>query len=151
MTVLRLQMRKFDKDTYKVSGGLHGVGVSCVNALSSDLHVTVQRDGKIFEQEYKRGVPQYHVREIGNSDKTGTTIHFLPDNTIFITTVYNKEILEAAPQGAFLPESAASGFLLYDRREKNDDGRNFTLKLFTAKAVLRNSWRCLNKMPAGTH
>src|ERR1700709_1493938 len=74
---------KFDKNTYKVSGGLHGVGVSCVNALSSDLHVTVYREGKIFEQGYKIGVPQYPVREIGVSDTTGTTTHFWPDHTIF--------------------------------------------------------------------
>src|ERR1051325_2389833 len=83
---------KFDKNTYKVSGGLHGVGVSCVNALSSHLHVTVQREGKIFEQEYNIGIPQYEVREIGVSDKTGTTIQFWPDASIFITTVYNKDI-----------------------------------------------------------
>src|SRR5882762_4316764 len=67
---------KFDKNTYKVSGGLHGVGVSCVNALSSDVHVTVYREGKIFEQAYKIGVPQYQVREIGVSEKTGTTVRF---------------------------------------------------------------------------
>jgi DNA gyrase subunit B len=84
---------KFDKNTYKVSGGLHGVGVSCVNALSDPLHVTVHREGKIFEQEYREGVPQYAVREIGTTDRTGTIVHFKPDGTIFKDTVYHRDIL----------------------------------------------------------
>ncbi len=79
---------KFDKDTYKVSGGLHGVGVSCVNALSTDMHVEVHREGKIFEQAYKIGVPQYDVRIIGESTDTGTISHFKPDASIFTDTVY---------------------------------------------------------------
>src|SRR5690606_24648811 len=93
MTVLHAG-GKFDKGSYKVSGGLHGVGVSCVNALSSKMHVTVHREGKIFEQEYHIGVPQYPVREAGVIDTTGTRFHFWPDASIFITTIYNKEILE---------------------------------------------------------
>ena len=92
MTVLHAG-GKFDKDSYKVSGGLHGVGVSCVNALSKDMHTTVFREGKIFEQEYKKGIPQYPVREIGTTDKRGTLQHFMPDDSIFIVSDYNREIL----------------------------------------------------------
>ncbi len=84
---------KFDKNTYKVSGGLHGVGVSCVNALSDPLHVTVFREGQVFEQEYRAGIPQYDVRTIGTTERTGTVVHFKPDQTIFKDTVYNRDIL----------------------------------------------------------
>ncbi len=94
MTVLHAG-GKFDKDSYKVSGGLHGVGVSCVNALSKHMHTTVFREGKIFEQEYKMGIPQYAVREIGTSEQRGTMQHFWPDDTIFKDTIYNREILAA--------------------------------------------------------
>ena len=92
MTVLHAG-GKFDKNTYKVSGGLHGVGVSCVNALSDVLLATVYRDGKVFEQEYHRGVPQYPVRVKGESDRRGTTIHFKPDREIFQVTEYNFETI----------------------------------------------------------
>src|SRR5689334_18124452 len=88
MTVLHAG-GKFDKGSYKVSGGLHGVGVSCVNALSSRCHVVVNREGKTFEQEYHIGIPQYPVREIGKSELTGTEVHFWPDASIFLTTEYN--------------------------------------------------------------
>ena len=94
MTVLHAG-GKFDKGSYKVSGGLHGVGVSCVNALSNHLRVEVHREGKVFEQEYSIGVPQYDVREIGSSDKTGTIVTFKPDDTIFLDTIYHYDILAA--------------------------------------------------------
>ena len=79
---------KFDKGSYKVSGGLHGVGVSCVNALSTDLKVTVRRNGHKYEQEYKIGFPQYPVKEVGDTDEHGTEVQFLPDASIFTETVY---------------------------------------------------------------
>ena len=94
MTVLHAG-GKFDKGSYKVSGGLHGVGVSCVNALSTDLRVEVHRGGKVFEQEYKIGIPQYDVREIGTTDKTGTFVTFKPDASIFAETIYHFDILSA--------------------------------------------------------
>lgn len=84
---------KFDKGSYKVSGGLHGVGVSCVNALSVALKVEVRRDGKLYTQEYSCGKPLYSVKETGVSDTTGTTVTFLPDNSIFVESEYKYEIL----------------------------------------------------------
>jgi len=94
MTVLHAG-GKFDKDSYKVSGGLHGVGVSCVNALSTNLKAVVYRNGKIFQQEYSRGIPQYDVKEIGQTDKTGTEVTFVPDGEIFIETIYSYDVLSA--------------------------------------------------------
>lgn len=92
MTVLHAG-GKFDKDSYKVSGGLHGVGVSCVNALSSHLKVNVFRDGKVWEQEYSCGDPLYAVKIVGESDKRGTTVEFKPDDTIFTVTEYKYETI----------------------------------------------------------
>ena len=127
MTVLHAG-GKFDKGSYKVSGGLHGVGVSCVNALSTKLLVTVNREGKKFEQEYGIGIPKYPVREIGNSDTTGTTVQFWPDGTIFTTTEYNKEILEGRLRElAFLNRKLT--ITLNDLREIEDDGKTYT-KIF---------------------
>jgi len=121
MTVLHAG-GKFDKNTYKVSGGLHGVGVSCVNALSTLLHVTVQRDGKIFEQEYSCGIPKYPVREIGASEKTGTKVLFTPDTSIFTASEYNFDILAGRLRElSFLNRGIR--IHLIDEREPEDDGR----------------------------
>lgn len=124
MTVLHAG-GKFDKNTYKVSGGLHGVGVSCVNALSTKLMVTVQREGKIFEQEYHIGAPQYPVREVGVSEKTGTKVHFWPDLTIFQESVYKRDILESRLRElAFLNRKI--NITLYDLREQDENGNHYT-------------------------
>ncbi len=126
---------KFDKNTYKVSGGLHGVGVSCVNALSADLHVTVYREGKIFEQEYKIGVPQYPVREIGLSEKTGTTVRFWPDNSIFITTTYIKDILEGRLRElSFLNRGVR--IIMNDLREKEEDGSTYAKTFYSEGGIV---------------
>ena len=126
---------KFDKNTYKVSGGLHGVGVSCVNALSSDLQVRVRREGKVFEQEYKIGVPQYPVREIGVSDETGKTVHFWPAARIFITTTYNKDILEGRLRElSFLNRGVR--ITLKDLREKEEDGSVYTKGFYSEGGIV---------------
>ncbi|MBV9963252.1 MAG: DNA topoisomerase (ATP-hydrolyzing) subunit B [Parafilimonas sp.] len=142
MTVLHAG-GKFNKDTYKVSGGLHGVGVSCVNALSTKLHVTVERDGKIFEQEYHIGHPQYAVREIGESEKTGTKIHFWPDNTIFQVTNYNREILEGRLRElSYLNKRIR--IILTDLREQDDSG-NFYSKVFYSEGGIVEFVEMLDK------
>ncbi|SFQ48731.1 DNA topoisomerase (ATP-hydrolyzing) subunit B [Parafilimonas terrae] len=127
MTVLHAG-GKFNKDTYKVSGGLHGVGVSCVNALSTRLHATVERNGKIYEQEYHTGIPQYAVREIGESEKTGTRIHFWPDTTIFQATVYNRDILESRLRELGYLNKRIN-IVLNDLRERDENGNTYS-KIF---------------------
>ncbi len=134
MTVLHAG-GKFDKNTYKVSGGLHGVGVSCVNALSTTLLVTVHREGKIFEQEYKIGVPQYAVREIGESAITGTKVHFWPDHTIFQESVYKREILEGRLRElSFLNKRI--NITLTDLRELDENGAPFVSKFYSEGGII---------------
>ncbi|WP_304236683.1 DNA topoisomerase (ATP-hydrolyzing) subunit B [Jiulongibacter sediminis] len=120
MTVLHAG-GKFDKDTYKVSGGLHGVGVSCVNALSTMLRAEVHREGKIFEQEYSIGKPLYPVREIGTTSERGTIIHFKPDTSIFIVSEYKYEtVANRLRELSFLNKGIK--LILTDLRNKDDDG-----------------------------
>ncbi len=120
MTVLHAG-GKFDKDTYKVSGGLHGVGVSCVNALSKNLKATVHRDGKVYQQEYERGFPKYPVKEVGKTDITGTIIEFLPDTDIFTVSEYKYEtVATRLRELSFL--NAGIRIKLEDLREKDENG-----------------------------
>jgi len=134
MTVLHAG-GKFDKNTYKVSGGLHGVGVSCVNALSTKLLVTVHREGKIFEQEYKIGVPQYAVREIGESAITGTKVHFWPDTTIFQEKIYKREILEGRLRElSFLNKRI--NITLTDLRELDENGAPFVSTFYSEGGII---------------
>jgi len=134
MTVLHAG-GKFDKDSYKVSGGLHGVGVSCVNALSSMLQVVVKREGKIFEQEYHIGVPQYPVREIGVSELTGTTVHFWPDSSIFTSTIYKKDILEGRLRElAYLNKGIR--ITLNDLREREEDGNTYSKTFYSEGGIV---------------
>ncbi|WP_375236076.1 DNA topoisomerase (ATP-hydrolyzing) subunit B [Winogradskyella sp.] len=113
---------KFDKDSYKVSGGLHGVGVSCVNALSEHLKATVFRDGKVYEQEYERGKAMYPVKNTGDTDKRGTTVTFKPDSTIFKQTLeYNYDTLASRMRElAYLNKGIVVH--LVDKRHKKEDG-----------------------------
>lgn len=112
---------KFDKDSYKVSGGLHGVGVSCVNALSTHLKVVVQRQGKVYTQEYSIGKPLFDVKEIGTTDRTGTEVTFKPDTSIFTVSEYNRDTLASRMRElAYLNKGIS--ITLTDRREKDESG-----------------------------
>lgn len=129
MTVLHAG-GKFDKGSYKVSGGLHGVGVSCVNALSTELKVTVFREGKIFQQEYSIGKPLYPVKVVGESDKTGTTVHFKPDNSIFTVEVYDFEILASRLRElAYLNKRIRLS--ITDERETDETGANISASYYS--------------------
>ena len=133
MTVLHAG-GKFDKDTYKVSGGLHGVGVSCVNALSSKLLVEVHRDGKVYEQEYKQGKPQFDVREIGTTDITGTFVTFYPDPEIFEALVYNFDTLATRMRElSYLNQGLT--LTITDERAKDEKG-NFIAETFYSEGGL---------------
>jgi DNA gyrase subunit B len=134
MTVLHAG-GKFDKDSYKVSGGLHGVGVSCVNALSTHTRVEVHREGKIFVQEYNIGKPLYDVKEIGTTDKRGTEVSFKPDASIFIVTEYSFDTLASRLRElAFLNKNIR--LTLTDKREADADG-NFRSEEYYSEGGLK--------------
>ncbi|HPE55243.1 MAG TPA: DNA topoisomerase (ATP-hydrolyzing) subunit B [Bacteroidales bacterium] len=134
MTVLHAG-GKFDKGSYKVSGGLHGVGVSCVNALSTQLTATIHREGKVFFQEYSIGKPIGGVKVIGESDKTGTIIHFKPDGSIFNETVYNFDVLSSRLRElAFLNKGIT--LTISDEREKDDNGNIRTKTYFSENGLI---------------
>ena len=126
---------KFDKGSYKVSGGLHGVGVSVVNALSTHLRATVYREGKVWEQEYERGVALYPVKEVGTSDKRGTKVTFLPDTEIFQQTIeFNYDILaNRIRELAFLNKGIH--ITLTDLRSKDDQGNPITQTFFSERGL----------------
>jgi DNA gyrase subunit B len=134
---------KFDKDSYKVSGGLHGVGVSCVNALSDHLKATVYRDGKIWEQEYERGKAMYPVRAAGETDKRGTDITFIPDTSIFQQTIeFNYDTLaNRLRELSFLNKGIK--ILLTDARRQDADGNNIT-ETFQSEEGLKEFIRFLD-------
>ena len=127
---------KFDKGSYKVSGGLHGVGVSCVNALSTDLKVNVRRNGHLYEQEYKIGFPQYDVKQIGDSDEHGTEIRFLPDASIFTETEYRYDTVAGRLRDlSYLNKGIR--ITLQDRRDKLESGE-FRYEEFYSLGGLRD-------------
>ena len=134
---------KFDKDSYKVSGGLHGVGVSCVNALSDQLKATIYRDGTIWEQEYVKGKPLYPVRSIGETELSGTVVTFKPDATIFQQTIeFNYETLASRMRElAFLNKGIK--ITLIDKREVDDNG-NFLFEVFYSEEGLKEFIRFLD-------
>ena len=134
MTVLHAG-GKFDKDSYKVSGGLHGVGVSCVNALSTHLQVEVFRGGKSYMQEYSQGKPLYPVKETGTTDYRGTIVTFTPDNTIFQATDYNFDTLSARLRElAYLNKGIK--LTLTDERRTNEDGSFVSETYFSEKGLV---------------
>ena len=133
MTVLHAG-GKFDKNTYKVSGGLHGVGVSCVNALSIYLRAEVHREGKVFEQEYRQGKPQYDVRMIGDTTDRGTIVTFLPDPEIFETNEYKFDVLaHRLRELSYLNKGLRLS--LVDEREEDENG--FKTELFYSEGGLQ--------------
>lgn len=133
MTVLHAG-GKFDKDTYKVSGGLHGVGVSCVNALSTLLKVNVFRDGKEFQQEYRKGIPQYDVKAVGKSEKRGTTVHFWPDTEIFTVTEYKYEtVASRLRELSFLNKGIR--LTLKDLRNIDEEGKPFYEEFYSVEGL----------------
>lgn len=134
MTVLHAG-GKFDKNTYKVSGGLHGVGVSCVNALSDLLIAEVHREGKIFKQEYRKGKPQADVEVIGKSEKTGTSVTFYPDSEIFETLEYKYDVL-ATRLRELVYLNKGLKMTLIDEREKDEHG-NPTKEEFYSEGGLK--------------
>ncbi len=135
MTVLHAG-GKFDKGSYKVSGGLHGVGVSCVNALSENLKATVYREGKIFVQEYVKGIPQYDVKAIGESEKTGTDVTFIPDAGIFNVSEYDYDILSSRLRElAFLNKKITLS--ITDERNKDEEG-NFISNTYYSEEGLKD-------------
>ena len=141
MTVLHAG-GKFDKGSYKVSGGLHGVGMSCVNALSTHMTTQVFRNGKIYQQEYEIGKPLYSVKEVGVSDITGTRQQFWPDDTIFTETVYDYKILASRLRElAYL--NAGLRISLTDRRVVNEEDGSFKSEVFYSEEGLREFVRLI--------